>query len=164
MGFPQKIRASAAVASRARHEGVLPLAGMPRLRGLLADPEGSIEVQVAAAPDAGGQPTLTLKVDGALPLACERCGKTFRWPLAVGETLRLVHSDEEEARLLAECEPYRVEDDWVPLHELVEDEVLLELPMLPRCEACDNMRSGQPESPSAPSVRPNPFAQLKLKT
>jgi uncharacterized protein len=50
--------------------------------------------------------------------------------------LRLVGSEAEERRLLRECEPYLVEDDVLPLQEIVEEEALLALPIAPRCPAC----------------------------
>jgi uncharacterized protein len=47
-----------------------------------------------------------------------------------------VHSEAEERRLLHDCEPLLVEDDTVPLHEVVEEEVLLAIPIAPRCSTC----------------------------
>ncbi|MBI2383844.1 MAG: DUF177 domain-containing protein [Gammaproteobacteria bacterium] len=160
MSIPQRIRASLAVAHGERHSGTLPLAGFSRLREALADAAGDLRVELAGAHDSLGHPVLDLHAAAELRLLCQRCMTPFGWTLDRRAALRLVATDEEEARLMNECEPYRVQDDWLPLHEIVEDEVLLALPMLPRCPSCENAVRSAPE-PERADPRPNPFAALK---
>src|SRR3546814_8193390 len=59
--------------------------------------------------------------------------------------LRLVETEEEEQAVLHEADPYLVQDDRLPLREIVEDEILLALPMLPRCESCENVVQASPQ-------------------
>jgi uncharacterized protein len=77
-----------------------------------------------------------------------------------------VFSEAEERSALADAEPLLVEDDRLPLRQIVEEEVLLALPMLPRCESCENvvnqaLASSQGREQEAPAPRDNPFAALK---
>ena len=65
---------------------------------------------------------------------CERCAATYDWSFDIDVDWRLVESEAEEQRLLAECEPVLIEDDWLPVRQLIEDEVLLAVPVMPVCE------------------------------
>jgi uncharacterized protein len=165
LGIPAKIRVSSAVAQAARYESGLAVTALPRLRELLAAPEGELQVSLQAE-RRGAHAALTGSVAGSLPLNCERCGRRFAWPLQSEIDWRLVRSEDEERALLGECEPLLVENDELALREAIEDEVLLALPMLPRCETCENAVSALP--PAAPEPMDdtprraeNPFAALK---
>ena len=64
--------------------------------------------------------------------------------------LRLVNSESDEQAVLEQDDPYLVQDDQLPLRDLVEDEVLLALPMLPRCPdpgCLERMTQGAGEAP-----------------
>lgn len=132
-GIPLWVEASTAVARRLHFEGAIPIARLARLKQALASTDGTLNVALDAATDAAGHAVLHGGVSGKLPLVCQRCLKPFDWALDLRLDLRLVNSAAEEARVLRECDPYRVGDDRLSLHELVEDEVLLALPMAPRC-------------------------------
>ncbi len=165
MPIPQSVAVSTAVAQRQAYRGELPVYGLARLRSLLADDAGTLRVDLQADA-ARGQELLTGTIDAGLMLVCQRCMQPFAWPLHVDLDLRLVRSDAEEEAVLQQADPYRVEDDRLPLHELVEDEALLSLPMLPRCESCENAAQRLPEDPTAVNVQSrdqvqNPFAALK---
>ncbi len=165
--IPQRVRASAAVAQAMRFQGELPTRDLPRLSAVLARADAALQVDLQGA-SLRGQSQLKGQVRGGLPLQCLRCDTTFEWPLVLELDLRLVANDEEERRLLQDADPYWVQDDQLPLHELIEDEVLLGLPMLPRCTACETairQQAPQPLSAEAPvpERRENPFAALKGK-
>lgn len=162
MTIPSRIKASVAIAAAERYTGSLAITGLERLAGELSQRDGELLVELRAAHNYSGD-WLLGTVRGALVLNCRRCLKPFPHELTIRLELRLVGSEEEEARYLQDSEPYRVEDDQLPLWDLVEDEVLLALPMMPRCESCENeVRSATVEaSAEAVEKRPNPFAQLK---
>lgn len=135
--IPQYALASKAVASNQRFKGVIPVAQMTRLAPQLAERTGQVDVDLAAEKDRAGSQWVLGRLSGTLKLTCQRGDHPFDWPFAIESRLRLVYSDAEEKKLLAEVEPYRVEDDRLPLRELVEDEILLALPMLPKCDDPD---------------------------
>jgi uncharacterized protein len=136
-GLPLYVAATTAVARRAGFEAALPVARLQRLADCLADSAGELEVRLQAGADSCGAPRLSGSVSGELHLLCQRCLRRFEQRFEVAVNLRLVHSDAEEARLMHDCEPYRVVDDRLPLHEIVEDEVMLALPLAPRCGRTD---------------------------
>lgn len=135
--IPLHASAAKAIAAGQRFRGTVLLAQMSRLAPQLADKTGTLEVDLTAEKDRAGAPWLKGSIKGKLSLVCQRGSHPFDWPCELETDLRLVSSDAEEKRLLAGCEPYRVEDDRLPLRELVEDEVLLALPMFPKCEDPD---------------------------
>ena len=114
--------------------GSVPLAQLPRLVGQLAEPAGELQVSLEAGRDGAGQAWLTGTVEGELSLTCQRGLHPFAWSCRVETRLRLVNSETEEEKAMQEAEACLVQDDVLPLRELVEDEVLLALPMMPRCD------------------------------
>lgn len=162
MAVPQRIKASGAVAQAAQFSGLLPVAALPRLRDSLAREGEAVEVSLKAG-QSFGRSSLQGTLRGSLSLQCRRCDRIYAWPLDVRLDLRLVENEDEERALLEEADPYWVRDDQLPLHELVEDEVLLALPMLPRCPTCETIvrETPPPQGSEVSERRENPFAALK---
>lgn len=166
MPVPQTVRVTAAMAQRQAYRGDVPFGSLPRLRAALAHGDGALQVDLQAGKERGRE-RLRGTVSGELPLQCARCEQVFNWPLDTTLDVCLVHSEEEEQAVLHDTDPYLVADDSLPLRELVEDETLLALPMLPRCESCENAVQAAPgaiadEAASrgeAPAE--GPFAALK---
>jgi uncharacterized protein len=136
-GIPLRVKASQAVSHREAFAGSVPLAKLPRLAASLTGDSGSLQVELQAMRDDEGQDWLHGEIRGRLPLTCQRGLHPFEWDCDVALSLALVGSEGEEEKLLKDTESYRVEDDELPLRELVEEEVLLALPMMPRCEDPD---------------------------
>jgi uncharacterized protein len=162
MGIPHSIQAARAVSHQERYAGRLAIKSLKRLAEVLTDSAGELEVEWRAERDAFGHPLLDGRLKGRLALQCQSCLKNYTWPLELEVRLRLVSSEAEERKLLGDCDPYLVQDDELPLREITEDEVLLALPLMPRCETCENAAQSQPSNhPSDEPARPNPFAALK---
>jgi uncharacterized protein len=160
MSIPQSVRASKAVAHAEQYEGELPAAQLTRLAQTSAA-IGHVHARWEAGRDEAGHPQLRAQIRGSLDLVCLSCLKTYAWPLAIEAELRLVSSDQQAADLLQDCEPYQVQDDLLPLREMTEDEMLLALPLMPRCKTCENIEETAPSEPPAEPRGPSPFAALK---
>ena len=107
------------------------------------------------------QAMVVCEVEGRFAGRCERCEGSFERDCRLERPLRVVTSDEEERAALAESEPLRVDDDHVDVVALVVQEVLLEQPVVVRCDACEGALRGLP----APAVKDEgpthrPFAGL----
>ena len=112
---------------------------------------------------------IQLEADTILPLVCQRCLGPVDMPVAVERSFRFVadeataaaQDDDAEEDLLALSRSF-------DLLELVEDELLMDLPVAPRHEACPEpvkMSAEDPEFEAAGATRENPFAALgRLKT
>ncbi len=124
-------------------------------------------------PAGDAQVWLHLRAQTSAWLTCQRCLQRFQFDLAIDQQLRFVR-DEQEAELL----DADAEEDilalrrWLDLRELIEDELLLALPLVPRHGQCPQplLPLHQAESELGESVhandaategtRPNPFAVL----
>ncbi|WP_169577570.1 YceD family protein [Sinimarinibacterium sp. CAU 1509] len=163
MSIPHEVRASVAVTQEQHFCGDLPLAAMPRLSEALADDAQSVSVDLMAD-TRSGWPRLHGSLSGTLQLQCLRCDRVYAWPLNAQLDLRLVESEaDEDSDSIGSADPYWARADRLPLRELVEEEVLLALPMLPRCETCENAVLAALPAPGVEPVakRENPFAALK---
>ena len=109
-----------------------------------------------------------LEADASLPLLCQRCLTPVEVPLAVNRSFRFV-ADESTAA----AEDDASEEDLLALSrsfdllELVEDELLMELPVAPMHEACPEpvkMSVTDAAFEAAEADKEHPFAVLgKLK-
>ncbi|MFI4927533.1 MAG: YceD family protein [Burkholderiales bacterium] len=112
---------------------------------------------------------LHLSAGATLPLVCQRCLAPVDVPVAVDRSFRFVP---DEATAAAEDDTS--EEDLLALSrsfdllELVEDELLMEMPVAPRHEVCPEpvkMSAVDPDFDTGDSERENPFAVLGgLKT
>ncbi len=110
-----------------------------------------------------------LEAETVLPLVCQRCLNPVDVPVNVDRSFRFV-SDEATAA----AEDDASEEDLLAvsrsfdLVELVEDELLMELPVAPRHEVCPEavkMSAADPDFEAAEAEREHPFAVLgRLKT
>ncbi|MCI0749495.1 MAG: YceD family protein [Nevskiales bacterium] len=132
--IPLRASLSRALAGREHYAGPVPLAQLSRLSALLADTAGSLTADLQLEKDEQGRAWLRGAICGVLMLNCQRGLHPYAWSCEARLALCLVGSEAEEARVLRECEPYWVRDDVLPVRELIEDEVLLTLPMAPRCD------------------------------
>lgn len=109
---------------------------------------------------------LALSAQTAVWQTCQRCLQPFERPLAVDARVRFVR-DEAQAEVL----DAELEEDvlalprWLDLRELVEDELLLALPLVPRHERCPRPlplpAADLPGEAAEAEQRPNPFAVLR---
>src|SRR5919112_3901721 len=79
----------------------------------------------------GGLAVATLDVDGMVQLVCQRCLRPMRQPVAGHARIALVASEAEADRVPPELEPVHAPAGRIRLRDLVEEEVLLGLPIVP---------------------------------
>ncbi|MDP1530119.1 YceD family protein [Rhodoferax sp.] len=117
------------------------------------------------ASDAKGQlqPWLYLSVSTSLPLTCQRCLGPVDVPVQIERAFRFVETEAQ-----AEQEDDESPEDVLVLSRdfdlaaLIEDEVLMDLPAVPRHDTCPlpvKLTAVDPDF-EAPSPKPSPFAVL----
>lgn len=138
--------------------GNLSLSRMPRLCAALADTGGQVRVDLQIFKE-GGLAVVTGRVQASLGLTCQRCFGLLRYP--VDTTLRLAWSGSPQAaaQFPDSYEPLDSSSGRVKLAELVEDELLLALPLAARHAKADDCsvqpaRRTETEGVAAPSTRP----------
>ena len=145
--------------------GLWPLARMQRLsQAFGAASDGAVEWSASASqrPVTGGEPEmwLVLKASAEVPLQCQRCLQIMTETLVVDRRFRFVHSEEQAAELDEESDddvlalPPRLD-----LMALLEDELILTLPIVPRHETCPQPLP-QPAAEPDEEAAPHPFAAL----
>ncbi len=146
-------------------EGDVPLRQMRRLGALLEDDAGSARVRLEFGIDEMGARFLQGTIRAALSIQCQRCLEPMPWQVDLALSLGLLHPGEDEARAGVH-EPLIVDD--VPMHllDLLEDEILLALPQIPRhplaaCPAREYVEPATaPDRNEAAAAKSNPFSVL----
>lgn len=115
-------------------KGELAPGDLARLRDLVASPEGSLRYQVTARLDPQRRKVVSCIIKGFAQLTCQVTMEAFRHDIDVSDRLVLV--DDESAlppiETESEEEDYVVADGPLDVRTLVEDAVILALPMIPR--------------------------------
>jgi uncharacterized protein len=147
--------------------GRLAFTRMKRLLEVVKNTGDAADVSLNFSIDGQGIPNVRGRISAELELTCQRCLESMKVPVDLQICLGMVGSEEEAKRLSGQYEPLVIHGEQLLIAEMVEDEILLALPAIPRHEpadcAAENVRQnslGESDEASA-----NPFAVLaKLKT
>ena len=144
---------------RAVVTGFVEIESMPRLLELVAGTRPAIAYRIEFTREASGRPRIAGRIEGILPLTCQRCLDSLDWRFDMEFESLLVGDEREEAH---GEEVVVCPDGRLVLAPMIEDEVLLAVPSAPvhthgTCVA--------PVIPVAggqmPSTRSHPFAALQ---
>jgi len=156
--------------------GTWPLISMKRLGADLtaaddgarpagAHPLVTWRVQGSLRPLRGGgdQCVIEVSADARVVLRCQRCLTPMAWPLTVERRYAFVGSEDEAA----EVDPDNDDEDVLvlarrfDLRELIEDELILALPIVPRHDVCPQpLAQVVFDDEVADPPAPHPFAAL----
>lgn len=145
------------LASQARvFKGTFTPRDLDRLRDSIADDRGELRYEITAGLDRQRQKVVTCIIEGFVFLICQNTLEAFRHEISIHDRLVLV---DDESRLPSveeegDAEDYVVADEPLDVRDLVEDAVLLSLPMVPRKPGQDvpvkrEAGTGRKESPFA---------------
>lgn len=181
---PQKMDIGAFIASGEALEGDAALGVLPRVYAGLAegtDPAAVAPVRWRVQGETVAQRVgaahlwLQLDAEAVLPFECQRCLQPVDMPVAVSRRIRFVADEAAAAELDAQSD-----DDVLAISrhfnllELIEDELIMAEPILPRHETCPidiepwlSVEAGGDEADAegalagdAPAEKPHPFAVL----
>jgi uncharacterized protein len=151
------------VSARRSFNATLPLAQLTRLVEALAAPEGVVAYDIEFGRDDLGSAFLAIRAQTEVTLVCQRTLGPFAMPLAIDTRLGLITREEDEAGLPPGYEPLLLESAELRPAQVIEDELLLALPLIPvkpGLEESDLIWSTDPEQVQVQEERPNPFAAL----
>ncbi|NCC29933.1 MAG: hypothetical protein EOM22_17755 [Gammaproteobacteria bacterium] len=158
--------------------GAVSLNEMPRLAAATvslepATPESASALEDTASVDAAsyellfardrkGRCVVTGRVRATLKLRCQRCLDEVEFPVDAPIALALIRRDEDALDLPEDLDPWMVADDRLNPMDLVEDELLLALPAIPRhpLGAC---AAGPTESVEAAALPGDEAAESDVK-
>jgi uncharacterized protein len=164
--LPDRVAPDQLLAAGGRLRGLVPLAHLKRLAGFLSDgPHAeNVSVDLELSLDPQGRYWLQGRIGAQLTLRCERCLGPMPWPIESSVGLYLVPDEAAVAELSGDAD-YAIIGDSIRPHELIEEELILGLPLVakhpPGTECGDRAQRG----PVAEAGdRENPFAILsKMK-
>ena len=114
--------------------GSLPVAGLKRLEDVLFDSEGSFDYELRGGRDERGRARLEIRIHGPLHLQCQRCLQLLDYRVDVANTVLVVpRGAEVDENVDDPNAPDAIEASAeLDVAGLIEDEVLLSLPLAPR--------------------------------
>lgn len=154
------------VSARRSFEGALSIATLSRLCEVLADTDGDVQFELDFGRDSLGISYVDVRARASLTVVCQRTLEPFVLPVTVDTRLGLIKLERDEAGLPPDCEPLLVaEDGRLNPADVIEDELLLALPLVPvnpDSSLPDEVTGHEPEEDSTGEGRSeNPFAVLR---
>jgi uncharacterized protein len=142
-------------------EFAVPLAELSGLRSLRAGLGGSVQGHARFGREEG-MPVGDLTFSGTATLQCQRCLQPMERRLERASRIALIGSEAEAARVPAEREPVLATGGRISLGELLTEELLLLLPIVPLHEDREQCAVERAVSGAAPAAgeTQRPFAHL----
>lgn len=143
-----------------RLEGEIEVRSLLRLADSLADASGSLRFVVSGEVGANGDAFMAMAVRGALVLRCQRCLDPFQFPVSVERRFLLVDAGQDwpDDELADDNFDAIAAEREMDLAALVEQEVILALPLAPCHDTCAAPRATDDDHED--DVRVGAFAAL----
>jgi len=150
--------------SEADIDFAVPLAELPRLRAQLVGVAGEVHGHVHFR-RAAGVVVAELTLSGTARLVCQRCLETMEVGVEAAAEVGLVATEADVSRVPEELEPMLAPEGRTTIGELVEEELLLTLPIVPlHADTDDGVCVVAPAAPLVTTGRKEetqrPFEQL----
>ena len=163
--FPDRVDPWKAADGQRTFHGTMPLSRMVRLAPLLESTDGAARFSAGFAYDRQKQLTVEMVVEAELTLMCQRSLAPYVEKIHRRSTLAVIEEMSEQDAQPENYEAVLVEDGRLTLLQLVEDELLLGIPQVPRnpnVAAVELSTDGQWPSASQDEESPlqRPFAGL----
>ncbi|MGY3264251.1 YceD family protein [Lysobacter sp. HA35] len=158
---PATLDAWRQVTARSGYEGRVPLASLRRLASLLESPDGHAVFSLDFDRDNFGIAYVEVRVETELPLVCQRTLERFMLPVHIDQRMGLIRDEAEESALPPGYEALLVDESGeLETLALVEDELILAVPVVPVKPGSEAVESEWGEGEREETGRPNPFAAL----
>ncbi len=156
---PQFIDLPLLIEQRGELSGEFPLVSMPRLLELATSEDGCVSFDLTFGKDAQGIDFITGHYRVSLQVKCQRCLTPFNLNLTGKISLAVIENEAATGALPGFYEPLIHGSGRLSLPDLLEDEIILTLPMAPlhliaECPSGDLLREYA-------TTRESPFAVLK---
>ncbi len=142
---------------------------MARMEKLVAGTDGEVEYTINFATDADGRAFINGALHSQITMCCQRCLRLFKMPVSSDFVVSPVVDDTQAKDLPAEYEPVSLHAGKLDIEELIEDELILVMPLMamhdeqdPNCQQA----TISAETTDIMQDKKNPFQilqKLKLK-
>ncbi|MGA9573818.1 MAG: YceD family protein [Lysobacterales bacterium] len=130
--YPDWISPNRAAEGKRIFSGTIPFSRMKRLAALLVDASGEATFSAAFRTDHDHRVIIDLQVEAALPLVCQASLEVYDELVKRNSELAVIADDSEQFDLPENYEPVQTEKGRLAIAGIVEDELLLGLPTIPR--------------------------------
>jgi len=147
----------------ARLEGEFPVGVLARIQDVSPEASGPVRYDLRFMRDPAGAIRLEVRVAAQLQLRCERCLEPMPWDVRSETVVAVVFSDDQAREVAGDLEPLVADAEGrLSLRALVEDEILMALPLAPVHEhPCGRqVQEHHPEMVAAEAAEDHPFAAL----
>jgi uncharacterized protein len=148
--------------------GTLSLDRLPRFCKSLADKNGSVSIELKFSLNNAKERLISGSLRAEVNVFCQRCLKPLAIALADDINLALVRDEEAAKQLDAEYDPWICEDHKLDLAEMVEEQLILCMPLVSYhdsgdCLSLKNYVSGAhiEEDAASSASKESPFAVLR---
>ena len=131
LGWSRRAPVDSLVGTEAAIDFTIPLAELPRVSHELSATDGDAHGRVRFSRQQG-HAVADLDVSAQPEVVCQRCMQPMRWPVTVKSRIALVSDYDAANRVPDGMEVFLVEADSVSVRDLVDEEIMLALPHVPR--------------------------------
>jgi uncharacterized protein len=142
----------------------IPLSRLSRVQAQIAGARGTVRGAAHFRREAGFR-VAELEMEGDAELICQRCLQPMMWPLEGESRVAIVAAESEADRVPQDFETVHAPDDRIRVSDLVEEELLLTLPLVPlhadpsECVAQEEVPAPVEEAAPVPETQ-RPFERL----
>jgi uncharacterized protein len=122
---------------QSRLSGELPLSMCNRLQDIDDQANHVAQVDLQFGQDDSRLYFIKGELKATVNLQCQRCNAPMQYTIDTSFALSPVTSEERAKTLSERYDPVFMNDEVIDIHAMIEDEILLALPMVPKHEQCD---------------------------
>ena len=164
--YPDWISPGRAAEGKRIFSGTIALSRMKRLARLLVEANGDASFVAAFKSDMDKRVIIDLQVEAELPLICQASLEVYKEQVKRHSELAVIDHEHQQEDVPDSYEPVLTENGRLAIARVIEDELLLGLPQIPRKPGLDKVeystggkirKSVEPQK----GTRKNPFAALQ---
>lgn len=137
MELPQLIDPIECLQQQQVFEGTLDSNNLPRLSEVLSEANTAIPYELTFSRDEQGRCIVHCKITTCLIVVCQRCAGAMELPVTIDSSLCVIANDRQAEKLPNRYEPLVTEEGMVDPTDVIEEELLLAIPMIPRHNEAD---------------------------
>lgn len=141
--------------------GYMPLKQLTTLVADCVSEEGRVEADLALKMD-GNRPEIHGTARTRVQLVCQRCLEPVDVELDIAVDLGIAQTEEQVNEMPRSLEPFILEEEEIPLADLLEQELILAMPIVAYHDSCQPFPyEADEETGVGAEEKPNPFAVLE---
>lgn len=160
--LPQKVDPFRFAENAIHLQGTLPIKKMERLCTSLSSNEGDVAIEIEFGVDEQGIRFVKGNLTTHLTLQCQRCMQAFDYGIIADFKSGIVRTGEEADKLPTSYDPLVVAESMLNISEMIEEELIVSLPIVPMHKPDDcKIRLPLVSSSTQESDAENPFRVIE---